>query len=272
MALFGRAVWIADVDPFHKTFDLLGGFAVLGRSRCLPGAPLRLRLPGAGLAERRTERLSDVAFVMVLLAAVMFDGFTETPPWASALDWLARSERLRPALLGLAALDVAPLEVAETLALVAAPLLLSAVYVFFALLAARIAGVGAGTVIRGFAVSLVPIAIAYHLSHYLSYLLLAGQLVIPMASDPFGFGWDLFGTRNYMLDVGIIGAKAVWHLSVAALVCGHVISVILAHGAARRCFPTARAAILAQLPFLVLMVGFTAGSLWILAQPVVIEP
>lgn len=45
-----------------------------------------------------------------------------------------------------------------------------------------------------FALSLVPIAIAYHFAHYLAYLLLAGQLTIPLLSDPLGLGWNLFGT------------------------------------------------------------------------------
>jgi len=44
--------------------------------------------------------------------------------------------------------------------------------------------------------TLVPIAVAYHLSHYFSLLLTAGQFVIPLASDPFGFGWNLFGTAG----------------------------------------------------------------------------
>jgi len=46
-----------------------------------------------------------------------------------------------------------------------------------------------------FVLSLIPIALAYHLAHYLSYLVLVGQYIIPLAADPFGMGWDLFGTR-----------------------------------------------------------------------------
>ena len=35
---------------------------------------------------------------------------------------------------------------------------------------------------------LVPIAVAYHLAHYVSLLLTTGQFIIPLASDPFGWG------------------------------------------------------------------------------------
>jgi hypothetical protein len=45
-----------------------------------------------------------------------------------------------------------------------------------------------GVLAGRFVLSLVPSAIAYHLAHYFSFLLLAGQFIIPLASDPFGFG------------------------------------------------------------------------------------
>ena len=128
---------------------------------------------------------------------------------------------------------------------------------------------GTGATARAYVLTLVPIAIAYHLAHYLSYLLLAGQAAIPLASDPFGWGWDLFGTAGYAVDIGIIGPKEVWYLSVAAIVAGHVAAVVLAHVTALRLYATARAAVLSQLPMLVLMVGSTMTSLWILSQPIV---
>lgn len=60
-----------------------------------------------------------------------------------------------------------------------------------------------------FVLSLVPIAIAYHLAHYLSFLLVNGQALIPLLSDPLGRGWDLFGTRTYEIDSGIVDARFV---------------------------------------------------------------
>jgi hypothetical protein len=120
-----------------------------------------------------------------------------------------------------------------------------------------------------FVLSLVPIAIAYHLAHYLSYLLIAGQNIIPLASDPFGNGWDLFDTKTYRLDIGIVNAKMVWYVAVVAIVVGHVSAVYVAHVMALRVFPTARQALFSQLPMVALMVGYTMVSLWILSQPIV---
>ena len=63
-------------------------------------------------------------------------------------------------------------------------------------------------------------AIAYHTAHYLTYLLLTGQYVIPVISDPFGFGWDLFGTISFKPDIALIDAKFAWYTAVIAIVFG----------------------------------------------------
>jgi hypothetical protein len=130
-------------------------------------------------------------------------------------------------------------------------------------------GKGPGEIARLFVLSLVPIALAYHLAHYLSYLLIVGQYMIPLASDPFGFGWDLFGTRHYLVDIGIVNARFVWIVSVIAIVIGHIVAVFLAHVMALRTFRDNRAALLSQIPMLAAMLGYTMLSLWILAQPIV---
>ena len=127
----------------------------------------------------------------------------------------------------------------------------------------------ANHVARRFVLTLLPIAIAYHVAHYLPFLLLAGQLVIPLASDPFGAGWDLLGTSLYRIDVVIVDARFIWYTAVTAIVIGHVLAVYLAHVTAGRVFGNARRAVRSQFPMALLMVGYTMLSLWILAQPVV---
>ena len=77
--------------------------------------------------------------------------------------------------------------------------------------------------------SLIPIAIAYHLAHYFSLFAIAGQFIIPLASDPFGYGWDLFGTMLYRIDIGVVDAKFIWYLSVVAIVTGHIVAVWVGH-------------------------------------------
>ena len=278
MAAFGRNVWIAHGEAFSLAFAVLGRFAPLGApERASPdGRPNRwyLRPYAGGLVVETPCHLSMTVFVLLMLATVTFDGFKETPLWADLLGWIAVAPGLHPLLLELHDLGLDLLAVLETAMLALFPLLFLLVFLGFCWLAREASDSERSVVeIAGlFVFSLVPIAIAYHLAHYLSYLLLAGQLIIPLASDPFGIGWNLFGTAGYGIDISIIGAKFVWYTALVAIVVGHVFAVGVAHFVALKAFETPSAALASQYPFLVLMVAYTMVSLWILAQPIVESP
>ena len=111
----------------------------------------------------------------------------------------------------------------------------------------------------------------YHVAHFLVFLLIQGQLIIPLASDPFGFGWDIFGSENYRLNFNIVAPTFYWATSVVAIVIGHIIAVFLAHSIALRLGKTRGEAVRSQFPMLVLMVGYTVASLWIITQPMYIS-
>ena len=115
----------------------------------------------------------------------------------------------------------------------------------------------------------MPIAVAYHLSHYVSLLLTTGQLIIPLISDPMGLGWDLFGTASYRTNIGFASPAVIWYFSLTAIVVGHAIAVFLAHSVAVRVFGNRDAALASQIPMVGLMVAYTMLSLWIVAQPIV---
>ncbi len=159
----------------------------------------------------------------------------------------------------------------QTAGVAGAPLLFVGVYLIFCRLTAWSGGarVPAARVAGLFVLTLVPIAIAYHLAHYLSFLVVAWQYLISLASDPFGLGWDLFGTKNHFVRIGLVDARAVWYLSVGAIVIGHVMAVYLAHCVALQAYSDRRVALRSQWPMVALMVCYTMTSLWIIAQPIV---
>ncbi len=223
---------------------------------------LNLRPFGAGLLRRREVSASMVVFVLLLLSTVTFDGFAATPAWASLES---------AAYATLTNLAGEPLTVIGTLGLLAFPLLFVIVYRLFAAGMALAAGEPGRTeaVGRAFVLSLIPIAIAYHLAHYLTYFLIEGQQMIWLISDPFGFNWNLFGTAGFRPDIALVGARFAWYTAVVAIVLGHIIAVYVAHVIALREFPDGRAALKSQLSMLLLMVGYTVAGLWIIAQPIV---
>ena len=278
MAAFGRDIWLRRGEAFSIASALLARFAPIARAA--NGDSLVLRPYALGLAEKGPQSPAMTAFVLTMLATVSFDGLLATPAWAGLKAMIFATPALAPALFALERLTGDVHGTLATVALIGLPLLFAAVYLGVAALVARLdasigrAGSGApGAVLiaRHFVMSLVPIAIAYHLAHYLSFLMIAGQVLIALISDPFGFGWDLFGTAGRRLDVGVINARVVWYVAISAIVAGHMIAVYLAHLAALRLFGERRRANLSQIPMVALMVVYTTLSLWILAQPVVAD-
>ena len=259
-ALFGRDVWVKNGEVFSILFSLLGRFAPLrfsddGKWR------LGLRFYGGGLLQRQPLSPSMTGFVLLMLATVTVDGLMETPFWAAVAHNLMGGDGTPPSAASYAVLQSA--------LLLAAPVALASLYGAVIAVMARIAQTSAAKLSGVFVLSLVPIAIAYHLAHYFSLLAVAGQFIIPLASDPFGFGWDLFGTTLYRIDIGIVDAKFIWYMSVGAIVTGHIVAVWVGHRMAYALFADQGRARRSQYPMLALMVGYTMLSLWILAQPIV---
>jgi hypothetical protein len=269
MFVFGREAWLRHGEFLTLVFGIFARFAPILR---MPDGRCLLRPPALGLLEPRALPMSMVTLVVALLATVTFDGFLETPLWARA-DLAVLNAAPDSAVA--AALDLREdqaVRVVRTFALIACVALFIGAYAAFCWLTAAAAGdrdVTARLVVRRFVLTLVPIALAYHVAHYFSFLFIGGQYAIPRLSDPFGWGWNLFGTARYEIDIGIVTPRLQWTVAVVAVVLGHVIAVYLSHVSALQVFRERAAALRSQIPMLVLMVGYTMISLWILSQPIV---
>ena len=229
---------------------------------------LNLRPPAIGLHSQGPLPVGLTAMVLLMLSTVTFDGFSDTPEWASALGWaLTQTPQLTsPYFNGLV--------IANTLGLGLFPLAFAAVYwVCCAMMqptAPRRSGPdhSPAQLMTAFVFSLVPIALAYHFAHYLGFLLIQGQLIIPLASDPFGNGANFFGTASYVVDITVTNARFIWFFAVTSIVVGHIIAVYLAHLKAVNIFVDRNLALKSQVPMLVLMVLYTVVSLWIISRPI----
>ena len=118
---------------------------------------------------------------------------------------------------------------------------------------------------NSFAHTLVPIALAYAFAHYFTLVIFEGQLLFRAASDPFGLGWDLFGTAERAIDFTILPTALIWWIQLVTIVTGHIVGVVLAHDRALAEFP-ARTAVKTQWAMLVLMVALTGIGLFVLAE------
>jgi hypothetical protein len=256
MLAYGREAWTENGEAFAVYFGLLARIAPFGEH----DGRLVLRWPFTGLTGL-DPRPGTLAFVAVMLGSVAFDGFSQTDYWA--VDFRARL--MRPVI------QRSP-DLADVLGalLATAGLALMIVLVALAYIAAmRIAALAVrydGGLTDEFLGSLVPIALAYVVAHYFSFFVRELQYLAPFASDPFGFGWDLFGTADVRPRITVLEPKTIWYAQVGALVIGHVAGLVLAHDKAVELFESPRKAAISQYTMLALMVVYTIAGLWLLSR------
>lgn len=274
--LVGKIAWFRYCEFFSVFFRLVARMAPLDYVPApAPGeiSRLRLRAPFAGLLEDRAESLSLLLFVLFMLSSTAFDGLRATIPWFK-LFWTDPFNLITP-LVGsppvYAYVSLRPFYLAyETICLLLSPFVYLAVYLLFIALAKFITRSPRPLMQLAlcFALSLLPIALVYNITHYYTLILTQGVTILSLLSDPFGWGWNLIGTAGKFRAPILPDMGFVWHSQVGLILFGHIVSVYLSHVEALRVFPTRRQALLSQVPMLVLMVIFTTAGLWILAQPI----
>lgn len=257
MAVFGLESWLRHGEVFTVFFGVLARFAPTE----VRANELALRPCAAGLLDSTAVTPSMATFVLLILSCVLYDGALATPQWAAFESAIAARVTIPEGLARM---------VIRTVGMVGSWLLFFGAYLGVAALMSALVAARRSTweVARIFALTLVPIAIAYHLAHYLTYLLTQGQYIVPLLSDPLGYGWNLFGTAAYRVDIGLVGARFEWYTAVAAIVVGHIVAVYLAHRRAIQVFEGRGAALRSQVPLTALMVAYTFVSLSILAEPI----
>jgi len=272
--LIGRRAWFAHCEFFSVFLRLVGLLSPLDY-RPATGT-LHWHAPLSGLVQQRPETISAVVFALAMLSTTAFDGLRATQWWVS-LFWSDPSG-LVTALAGAhpvhAYAALRPWYIGwETFWLLISPGLYLAAYLACLALAKALTGSqhSLRALAQDFGYSLLPIALVYHATHYATLLLTQGLKIISLASDPFGWGWDLLGTATLLRAPILPGMGSVWHTQVGLILLGHILGVVIAHRIALRVFPTRRTALLSQLPMLVFMMGLTVAGLWIIAQPLTVE-
>lgn len=254
MAAFGRREWDDHGNAFTVYFGLLARIAPFGERE----GRLVARVPFTGLGGPAGQP-GMLGLVTVMLGSVGYDGLSRTPFWADF-----RAGLQRPYILdapGTADLVAMGLGLAGLLGCV---LVVGLTYLAATKLAEGILW-SPRPLAEQFVLSLVPIALVYAVAHYFTLFLIQGQYAIPLASDPFGYGWDLFGTLDYAPNIAPLSPNAVWYVQVGSLVAGHVAGLAIAHDRAVAVL-SERDAVRSQYPMLALMVLYTCAGLWLLSR------
>ena len=219
-------------------------------------------LPGWQILARPAPSLGGALLILMLLGSGSFDGLNETFWWfatigVNPLAFPGRSAVVQETVLGLLAFN-AGLILAFALAVWLGDWLAGG-------------GVGLRRAFTRLAPSILPIALGYHVGHYLPSFLVDVQYAVAAATDPLGRGDDLLGLGTFYVTTGFFNTqatvRAIWLAQAGAVVAGHVIAILLAHGLALRLYGDAARATRSQIPLAAFMVVYTFFGLWLLASP-----
>lgn len=256
--LFGGE-WMRKAEAFSIFFRMVGGLSPFQWSKRDGVLSLRAGLPGHGLLRTASADTGRTAFVLLALAAVSFDGLSQTFFWVDRL--------------GLNPLDFpgrSAVVLANTLGLVLMPLSLALAYAI-ALQAGSLAARTRHA--PDLVMAIVPIALAYHFAHYLPDFPVEAMKAAKALSDPFGTGLDILGTADLNPPASIMmdhrTATFIYRLQAAIIVAGHIMALTAAHLLALQSGASVRSTVLSQAPLNALMVLYTMFGLWLLSTPVI---
>ncbi len=255
--LFGPR-WLVRAEWITVLMRAYGRMPLLGRRR----TRLALGVPGWQVLSRPAVPLGLALFILTMLAVGSFDGVNETFWWLgligiNPLEFPGRSAVVVPTLTGLA------VSVAALFAVFTGTIWLGLRLARAALPLAR--------ALRLFAPSILPIALGYHVAHYLTAFMVDVQYAVAAASDPLARGADLLGLGTFYVTTGFFNTpdtvRVIWLSQAGAVVVGHILAILVAHAQAVRVLGTGRRAALSQAPLAAFMVLYTLFGLWLLAAP-----
>ena len=254
--VFGVDPWFENADPLAVLFRLYGAVAPIQRHN----GTIQVKLPGSELTNAEIlSDTSDIAFVIALIWELTFSGFITTSAGAGTVS----------TLVGIVPVELIPTTVQATVVytvlFVVGFLVFFAAYWYAANLSRQWVGtyVSTETLRRSFAPSLLAIAAGYHFAHYAGLFISLSPALVMALQSPF-----TPPANPIVLTLpGWFGG-----LSIASILIGHLLAIGAAHAVSYKIFASRLVAIRSQYPFVLVMIGYTVISLWIISLPSAIPP
>ncbi len=258
MTLFGADAWLARCEGLTMLMRHYASLAPIG----VRGGKIRLGAPGWQIVSGRSLSISGGLFVLLLLGTGSFDGLNETFWWLALiginpLEFPGRSAVFWQTVSGF----------------LIANLLLVGIFAACVWTGLRIADVSVGfsTAFGRLVLSILPIAVGYHIAHYLTAFLVDVQYALAALSDPFANGSDYLGLGTFYVTTGFFKTRGsvqlIWLSQAGAIVIGHILSVLVAHAIAMDLLKVSKKAVISLIPLSIFMILYTLFGLWLLASP-----
>ncbi|HEY3365072.1 MAG TPA: 4Fe-4S binding protein [Symbiobacteriaceae bacterium] len=220
------------------------------RTCSMDNMSLRLRPPGVDLLVDKHRGLDESWKAFIMLGAAAIYSSTMMGPWGILKAW-ANARTLSGYLTYIAIL--------LTIVLAVVP----AVFGGFVWLGRKLSGTETPfrKLFTNLSYSLVPMGLLAWIAFSFAILLPNGSYIIRIISDPFGWGWNLFGTAAFPWTP--FGLRWLPYLQVGALLFGLAYSLDVGFKVARQTVGDAKSAALAMAPVALLLTGVAAAFTWL---------
>lgn len=233
-------------------------------TECLKTCPhdnmtLNVRPFMADISERYRGRLDESILALTLLGLTIFHGVTMLPQWFLWAIQMIKGKNLFGYISAFTMLEVLSV------------ILPVGLHYLGSILSRRMGGKGSvrEIFIRG-SYAFLPVALSYHLAHNIGHLNGEGSKILPVLSDPFGWGWDLFGTAS-MAPFALLGSKALKTIQFIVIAIGLVSALLLLHRLFRDYEVERRGKALFLLPLSILALLYSILNIYLLIQPMVMR-
>lgn len=255
MSVFGRD-WLQSFELGHALFAALASLSPVRTQ-----SPAGIGGPGWQIVNVTPLPAAGV-FALTFLGVGSFDGLNETFWWLNIIGVNPLEFPGRSAIIGVT--------VAGLLMSILSLIMIFALVIWLGMVL-TLTKLPLGTAFGTLGLSVLPIALVYHIAHYLPSFLVSIQYTVAALSDPFARGDDWLGIAPFRVTTGFFNridtVRLIWITQAGLVVVGHVWSVLLAHRLATDLFGSHRRAALATLPLSVFMIAYTFLGLWLLAAP-----
>jgi plastocyanin len=196
-------------------------------TECLKSCPkdniaMNLRPFGTDLLVAKGRGLDETYKILIMLACALLYSAVLLGPWEQLKNWANMTS-----LPGYA-LYVGAFLVINLLALPGLFLLVTAL----AKGMGRMRGVSLKQLFIDYSYALVPMGLSMWIAFSFSFVFVNGSYAISVLSDPFGWGWNIFGTRSFPWTPVLM--ELVPYLQVAILIAGLVFSIYVAYRIGRQ--------------------------------------
>ena len=224
-------------------------------AECLKSCPkdniaLNLRPFGSDLLVAKERRLDEAYKAFIMLGCALLYSLVLLGPWGWLKSWANMDSLHHWVLYALGFLAVNLL-------------FLPGLFGLTTIAARRWAGQSAPLprLFVDYAYTLVPLGLAGWIAFSFGFVLVNGSYALAVLSDPFGWGWDLFGTAG--IPWTPLGTTLIPPLQVGVLLLGLLFSLDIAYRLARQHSHDHRSAFRAALPLSGFLAAATLGFLYL---------